>query len=54
MKVVTGVYDKARNVIVLDEPLEGVPDGARLIVTLTPIDKTTRPPAEPVPPPSAS
>lgn len=36
---VTGVYDAKRNVIVLDEPLEGVPDGAILWVTITPIAK---------------
>jgi hypothetical protein len=44
---VTGVYDAKRNVIVLDEPLEGVADGAILRVTLTSIEKTPEVPAAP-------
>ena len=41
---VTGVYDAKRNAIVLDEPLEGVPDGTILRVTLTSIEKEPGPP----------
>ena len=43
-KVVTVEYDAAAQVLRLDQPLEGVAHGARLQVTLTPInDPADRP-----------